>query len=189
MPIIYGQNNSILKTIRFENIIRTSRCQIREYSRFSRTCSNPVDKSSPCQLLSKLSSILPQRLYINVFHHQNSSTCWVIQDLTAKQIYANVGSNLRSDLCTCIASEYLTYIWALPLRQFITVKLMTRFVGNFELYLIQLLVANKVIFILTTNLAAVVCVCVCLCVCAQNLTNFCPNALISNPYVPKILFA
>ena len=37
--------------------------------------------------------------------------------------------------------------------------------------------------ILTTNLAAVVCV------CAQNLTNFCPYALISNPYVPKILFA
>ena len=39
--------------------------------------------------------------------------------------------------------------------------------------------------ILTTNLAAVVCVCV----CAQKLTNFCPHALISNPYVPKILFA
>ena len=37
--------------------------------------------------------------------------------------------------------------------------------------------------ILTTNLAAVVCV------CAQNLTNFCPHAFISNPNVPKILFA
>ena len=37
--------------------------------------------------------------------------------------------------------------------------------------------------ILTTNLAAVVCVCV------QNLTNFCPHAFISNPNVPKILFA
>ena len=43
----------------------------------------------------------------------------------------------------------------------------------------------KVQHILTTNLAAVVCVCV----CAQNLTNFCPHAPISNPYVPKILFA
>ena len=43
--------------------------------------------------------------------------------------------------------------------------------------------AEKIIFfiILTTNLAA--------CVCAQNLTNFCPHALISNPNVPKILFA
>ena len=40
-------------------------------------------------------------------------------------------------------------------------------------------------YILTTNLAAVVCVFV----CAQNLTNFFPHALISNPYVPKILFA
>ena len=39
--------------------------------------------------------------------------------------------------------------------------------------------------ILTTNLAAVVCVCV----CAQKLTNFCPHAFISNPNVPKILFA
>ena len=47
--------------------------------------------------------------------------------------------------------------------------------------------------ILTTNLAAVVCVCVCvcvwMCVSVQNLTNFCPHALISNPNVPKILFA
>ena len=33
----------------------------------------------------------------------------------------------------------------------------------------------------TTNLAA--------CVCAQNVTNFCPYALISTPNVPKILFA
>ena len=33
----------------------------------------------------------------------------------------------------------------------------------------------------TTNLAA--------CVCVQNLTNFCPHALISTPNVPKILFA
>ena len=41
--------------------------------------------------------------------------------------------------------------------------------------------------ILTTNLAAVVCVCVC--VSVQNLTNFCPHALISTPNVPKILFA
>ena len=35
----------------------------------------------------------------------------------------------------------------------------------------------------TTNLAA------CVCVCAQNLTNFCPHAFISNPNVPKIVFA
>ena len=41
--------------------------------------------------------------------------------------------------------------------------------------------------IATTNLAA--CVCQCVCVCAQNLTNFCPDALISTPNVPKILFA
>ena len=34
---------------------------------------------------------------------------------------------------------------------------------------------------LTTNLAA--------CVSVQNLTNFCPAALISTPNVPKILFA
>ena len=49
----------------------------------------------------------------------------------------------------------------------------------------------RVIFdhILTTNLAAVVCVCVWMCVSVQNLTNFCPHALISNPNVPKILFA
>ena len=41
---------------------------------------------------------------------------------------------------------------------------------------------NKLhVLILTTNLAA--------CVCAQNLTNFCPHALISNPNVPKNLFA
>ena len=33
----------------------------------------------------------------------------------------------------------------------------------------------------TTNLAA--------CVSVQNLTNFCPSALISTPNVPKILFA
>ena len=39
--------------------------------------------------------------------------------------------------------------------------------------------------ILTTNLAAVVW----MCVSVQNLTNFCPHALISNPNVPKILFA
>ena len=35
--------------------------------------------------------------------------------------------------------------------------------------------------ILTTNLAA--------CVGVQNLTNFCPHALISTPNVTKILFA
>ena len=40
-------------------------------------------------------------------------------------------------------------------------------------------------FILTTNLAAVVW----MCVSVQNLTNFCPDALISNPNIPKILFA
>ena len=40
---------------------------------------------------------------------------------------------------------------------------------------------------LTTNLAAVVCVW--MCVSVQNLTNFCPHALISNPNVPKMLFA
>ena len=39
--------------------------------------------------------------------------------------------------------------------------------------------------ILTTNLAA----CVSVCVSVQNLTNFCPHALISTPNVPKILFA
>ena len=39
--------------------------------------------------------------------------------------------------------------------------------------------------ILTTNLAA----CVCVFVCAQNFTNFSPDALISSPNVPKILFA
>ena len=39
---------------------------------------------------------------------------------------------------------------------------------------------------LTTNLAAVVCVW--MCVSVQNLTNFCPHVLISNPNVPKILF-
>ena len=39
--------------------------------------------------------------------------------------------------------------------------------------------------LLTTNLAAVVW----MCVSVQNLTNFCPHALISNPNVPKILFA
>ena len=38
---------------------------------------------------------------------------------------------------------------------------------------------------LTTNLAAVVW----MCVSVQNLTNFCPHALISNPNVPKNLFA
>ena len=38
-------------------------------------------------------------------------------------------------------------------------------------------------YISTTNLAA------CVCVCAQNLTNFCPHAFISNPNVPKIVFA
>ena len=43
--------------------------------------------------------------------------------------------------------------------------------------------ANEVI--LTTNLAAVVW----LCVSVQNLTNFCPHALILNPNVPKFLFA
>ena len=37
--------------------------------------------------------------------------------------------------------------------------------------------------ILSTNLAAVVCVCVS--VCVQNLTNFCPDALISTPNAPK----
>ena len=37
----------------------------------------------------------------------------------------------------------------------------------------------------TTNLAAVVW----MCVSVQNLTNFCPHALISNPNVPKMLFA
>ena len=37
----------------------------------------------------------------------------------------------------------------------------------------------------TTHFAA----CVCVCVCVQNLTNFCPDALISTPNVPKILFA
>ena len=36
-------------------------------------------------------------------------------------------------------------------------------------------------YISTTNLAA--------CVSVQNLTNFCPYALISTPNVPKILFA
>ena len=48
---------------------------------------------------------------------------------------------------------------------------------------------RKLVTILTTNLAAVVCVCVWMCVSVQNLTNFCPHALISNPNVPKILFA
>ena len=38
---------------------------------------------------------------------------------------------------------------------------------------------------LTTNFAAVVW----MCVSVQNLTNFCPHALISNPHVPKMLFA
>ena len=38
---------------------------------------------------------------------------------------------------------------------------------------------------LTTNLAA----CVSVCVSVQNLTNFCPHALISTPNVPKMLFA
>ena len=33
----------------------------------------------------------------------------------------------------------------------------------------------------TTNLAA--------CVCVHNLTNFCPDAFISSPNVPKILYA
>ena len=37
--------------------------------------------------------------------------------------------------------------------------------------------------ILTTNLAA------CVCVCVQNVTHFCPYALISSSNVPKILFA
>ena len=46
---------------------------------------------------------------------------------------------------------------------------------------------THLVVILTTNLAA--CVCVCVCVCAQNLTNFCPHALISNPNVPKKKFA
>ena len=39
--------------------------------------------------------------------------------------------------------------------------------------------------ILTTNLAA----CVSVCVSVHNLTNFCPDALISTPNVPTILFA
>ena len=42
-----------------------------------------------------------------------------------------------------------------------------------------------IIINLTTNLAAVVW----MCVSVQILTNFCPHALISNPNVPKILFA
>ena len=51
--------------------------------------------------------------------------------------------------------------------------------------------AKCVFIILTTNLAAVVCVCQCvwMCVSVQHLTNFCPHALISNPNVPKIVFA
>ena len=40
--------------------------------------------------------------------------------------------------------------------------------------------AKKYFYISTTNLAA----CVCVCVCVQNLTNFCPYALISTPNVP-----
>ena len=32
------------------------------------------------------------------------------------------------------------------------------------------------------------CVCVCVCECVQNLTNFCPYALISTPNVPSIFF-
>ena len=44
---------------------------------------------------------------------------------------------------------------------------------------------HHILTILTTNLAAVVW----MCVSVQNLTNFCPHALISNPNVPKILFA
>ena len=43
----------------------------------------------------------------------------------------------------------------------------------------------RLVYILTTNLAA----CVSVCVSVQNLTNFCPHALISTPNVPKILFA
>ena len=45
------------------------------------------------------------------------------------------------------------------------------------------------VIILTTNLAAVVSVCVWMCVSVQNLTKFCPHTLISNPNVPKFLFA
>ena len=50
---------------------------------------------------------------------------------------------------------------------------------------------SEVPVILTTNLAAVVCVSVCvgMCVSVQNVTNFCPHALISNANVPKIVFA
>ena len=44
-------------------------------------------------------------------------------------------------------------------------------------------IVTSVSHILTTNLAAVVCVRV----SVQNLTNFCPHALISTPNVPKFL--
>ena len=44
---------------------------------------------------------------------------------------------------------------------------------------------GREVLILTTNLAAVVW----MCVSVHNLTNFCPSSLISNPNVPKILFA
>ena len=42
-------------------------------------------------------------------------------------------------------------------------------------------------YIIEVDLAAVVCVCVS--VCAQNLTNFCPHALISTPNVPNFFSA
>ena len=44
---------------------------------------------------------------------------------------------------------------------------------------LSMYIAKRVI--ITTNLAA----CVCVSVCVQNLTNFCPNALISTPNVPN----
>ena len=51
----------------------------------------------------------------------------------------------------------------------------------------QFLLFGEYVDISTTNLAA--CVCVCVRARAQNLTNFCPGALISTPNVPKIWFA
>ena len=54
----YGQNNCILKTIRFENIelirehlrVLEQTSQIREHSRVSRTCTNPAYNTQKLQI-------------------------------------------------------------------------------------------------------------------------------------------